>query len=115
MSVDDSNSTMTFEYPSTEVDVSSLTSEIVFSSSSILRVTRLSTSAGDTPGYTVLTAMIGISASGKDSFGIVQYDSRPAMAMNTKSTMTEVEWSTAMEVSRNSLKTRPSLSVPGPA
>ena len=50
MLVEVSNSATTEEYPSTEVDVSSLRPEIVFSSSSILRVTRLSMSEGDTPG-----------------------------------------------------------------
>ena len=50
MFTSDSNSVTTEEYPSTEVEVSSLMSEIELSSSSILRVTKLSTSDGETPG-----------------------------------------------------------------
>ena len=45
-----SNSATTLEYPSTEVEVSSLMSLIVERSSSMMRVIWLSTSAGDTPG-----------------------------------------------------------------
>ena len=55
MFIEVSNSADTEEYPATEVEVSSLMSGIVLSSSSIFLVTRLSTSAGETPGYKVLT------------------------------------------------------------
>ena len=45
-----SNSAVTLEYPSMEVEESSLMSEMVLSSSSMGRVTSVSMSAGDTPG-----------------------------------------------------------------
>ena len=62
----------------------------MFSSSSIGRVTSVSTSAGETPGYIVLIAIIGIVISGADSFGILRYERNPATDTIRKSTTTLV-------------------------
>ena len=76
---------------------------MVDSSSSSTRVTWVSTSAGDTPGYTVFTAMMGIAISGNDSLGVVWYAMAPMMAMMARSTIMLVRCSTAKLVGPNSL------------
>jgi len=69
MSTSGVNSSKMLEAPYTEVLVISFKSGKPFSSRSILRVIRFSTSAGLVPLYGVITSTNGIFTSGDDSRG----------------------------------------------
>ncbi len=65
-----SNSTVTADTSSLLTDVTSRTCSMVLSSFSMVRVTSASTSCADAPGYTLTTATLGRSESGKRFTGM---------------------------------------------
>ena len=75
-----SNSTVTDDTPSRELEVSDLTSsKLPARPRSISFVTNVSMSEAGAPGKMVVTTPTGICTSGADSFGIRERDTKPKM------------------------------------